>query len=134
MNAQPTLSRNAFGLLASLVVQYLLGMAINLYVTFPEFASDGQRWEFAWKQPVVAAHIVVAIGLLIGSLSLVIRAYHRREVAWKVPALVGFLAILMAGFAGSQFIPTQNDPYSYLMAACFIGAFAAYCWGLYRAK
>lgn len=134
MNTDSQLKPQASGMLGGLVIQYLLGMAINLYVKFPDSQTEGQLWEFSWKQPLVAAHIVLAILLFFGTLALAIRAQKMQSTAWKLPAWIGFLAVLLAGFSGSRFIPTQSDPYSYLMATCFLVAFGAYAWGLYRAK
>jgi len=134
MNTDTPLQRQAFGLLAALAVQYLLGMAINMYIQFPDSLSENQLWEFSRGQPLVVAHIILAFLLLFGSIALVVRAQKMQSAAWKLPAWLGFLAILASGFAGSRFIPTQSDPYSYLMAATFLLAFIAYCWGLYRAK
>jgi hypothetical protein len=134
MNAEPSIKRHAVGLLVGLALQYLLGMYINMYVQFPDTKDAGQLWEFAWKQPAIAAHIVLAILLFLGSIALAVRAQRLHITVWAGPGLIGFLAIFVAGFAGSRFIPTQGDPYSYLMAASFLVAFGAYCWGLYRAK
>ena len=134
MNTELQLKRQATGMLIGLAIQYFLGMAINMYIQFPDSATEGQLWEFAWKQPAVAAHIVLAILLFIGTVTLAIRAQKSQSFAWKVPAWIGFLAVLLAGFSGSRFIPTQSDPYSYLMAVCFLIAFFSYGWGLFRAK
>jgi len=134
MNTDSSLKRHALGLLVGLAVQYLLGMAINVYVQFPNNESAGQLWEFSWHQPLVAVHIVLAILLFTGSLALAIKAQKAKDTNMRLPAWIGFIAIFAAGFMGSRFIPTQQDPYSYGMAVCFLIAFAALCWGLYRAK
>jgi hypothetical protein len=118
-------------LLISLVIQYVLGMYVNLFVQFPENATAEQLWEFSWRQPSLATHIVLGILLFIGSFAFLIRVMRRRNLTWKKPALLGFLGILLAGLGGSSFIPTQSDAYSYLMSLAFIVAFFAYTWGLY---
>jgi len=121
-------------LIASLVVQYALGMYVNLFVPFPEAGTEGQLWEFAWSQPALATHIVLAILIFIGAVVLCIRAYLSRDSAWILPSFIGLLGVLIAGADGAQFIPTQSDLFSYLMALGFLIAALSYAWGLYRAK
>ena len=130
--AAANLKPHARAILVLLVVQYLLGMAANLFVAFPQGAHDGQLWEFAWKQLPIAAHIIVAIALLISALALLVRSIRAHDKNWKIASGVGFGTILLAGVAGSSFIPTQTAGYSYLMAVCFLIALFAYGWGLTR--
>lgn len=113
-----------------LVIQYLLGMATNLFVKFPEKVSVGQFWEFAWKQVPLALHILIGFALLIGSIVLVVRAFMKKDKRWIVASIIGAIAIFVAGFAGASFIPSQKDWYSYIMAISFIVALLSYFWGI----
>jgi hypothetical protein len=119
-------------LLVSLIVQYALGMYVNLFVEFPQNAAAGQLWEFSWRQPSLATHIIVGILLLFGSLVFFIRVVRRPSPAWKKPALLGLIGIVLAGLGGSTFIPTQSNAYSYLMSLAFLISFFGYTWGLQR--
>ena len=129
-----TLSKEATGLVYGLIVQFLLGMISNLFVAFPEEGGENQMWEFARTQLPVVLHILIGFGLLFGSISLLIHANKAKDVAWLLPARVGFAGILVAFLAGARFIPTQGDSYSLLMAIAFIVALVAYGAGLARSK
>lgn len=125
---------HVFGLMAALVVQYALGMYVNLFVAFPENATEGQLWEFAWAHWPVATHIVLAVLLLLGAIALCVRVARARIRPWIWPAFVALLALFVAGFSGGRFIPTQTDLYSYTMSLGFIVAFMSYAWGLYASR
>ncbi|HEV8666492.1 MAG TPA: hypothetical protein VN665_01415 [Candidatus Paceibacterota bacterium] len=121
---------NAMFLIGALVVQYALGMYVNLFVSFPENATDGQLWEFAWSQPPLAAHIILAILLLLGAIVALVRAVLYKNKGWIIANTVGLLAILAAGASGASFIPSQGDIYSYSMSLAFLAAMLAYALGL----
>jgi hypothetical protein len=120
-----------FILAGMLAVQYVLGMYVNLFVKFPDNSTQSQLWEFAWSQPALVAHILIAFALLFGSIALCIRAARHRPTVWIWPSLIGLLALVAAGLSGASFVPTQTDLYSYSMSIAFIIAFCAYAWGIY---
>jgi hypothetical protein len=128
--SDPALKKQAIGMVAGLTAQYILGMLSNLFVKFPESAHDGQLWEFAWSQISVAAHIIIGIVLLLGSITLMVRSLLLRNHTWSMISIIGFLAIVLAGVSGSMFITSQSDIYSFSMSVGFIVAFAAYFWGI----
>lgn len=133
MNTKNSLGILALVLMGALVLQYLLGMYVNLFVTFPENAAAGQLWEFAWGAPALAAHIVLAFLILIGAIAFFVRALRSRNRTWIWSALVALIAVLAAGYSGASFIPSQTDIYSYSMALWFIVALASLGWGAYAA-
>ena len=118
-------------LLISLIVQYALGMYVNLFVSFPEGVTGDQLWPFAWSQPALAAHMTLGILIFIGGIALCIRAARARDRVWIWSSLVGLLAVFAAVGSGGSFIPSQNDIFSYSMALFFIVAFIAYGWGVW---
>lgn len=120
--------------MGALVVQYALGMYVNLFVTFPDNATQTQSWEFARSQPALLAHIILAALILIGAIVLCIRSARYRSKSWIWASLIGLLAVLAAGASGAQFIPTQTDLYSYSMSLAFLIAFLSYGWGLYVSR
>jgi hypothetical protein len=130
----PTFKKQTTGLIIGLVLEYLLGMYVNMYVSFPESGSESQMWEFAKTQPVLMAHILVGALLLLNSLWLLFRAFKAKDLVWKKAAGFGALGILIASFGGESFIGSQNDLFSYLMASGFILALVSYFWGLYKTK
>lgn len=121
-------------ILGILILQYLLGMAANLFVQFPDTTSEKIQWKFAEGQWTVVTHMVLGFLLLIGSIVLLFRAIRRKDKNWIISGSIGLFAILVAVGAGAQFIPTQQDVYSYIMATAFLLAVLAYGWGIYKAK
>jgi SNF family Na+-dependent transporter len=121
-------------ILGILILQYLLGMAANLFVQFPDTKNEKKLWEFAGSQWTVVTHMILGFLLLIGGFVLLFRSIRRKDKNWIIAGGVGLFAILIAVGAGSEFIPTQQDVYSFLMAAAFILAILAYGWGIYKAK
>ena len=130
MNDRDPLVIQAAVLIGALVVQYALGMYVNLFVAFPDSATEGQLWEFAWSQKPLAAHIILAILILLGAIVLCIRAARSKNRRWIISSFVGLLAILAAGASGAIFIPSQTDAYSYVMSVMFLIAIFAYGWPL----
>jgi len=121
-------------ILGILILQYFLGMVANLFVQFPDTNNEKIQWQYAQGQWSVVTHMILGFLLLIGALVLLFRAVRRKEKNWIIAGSLGLFAILAAVGAGSEFIPTQQDIYSYIMAIAFILAVGAYGWGIYKAK
>ena len=138
MNSSPQALRslriNSIALIIMLILQYILGMIINMYVSFPDTKVAGQLWEFAWSQIPIAAHIILAILILIGAIVLCIRSARNKNRTWFRASGFGLLFVFIAGFSGAQFIATQNDALSFVMSLSFIFAIGSYVWGLYVTK
>ena len=118
----------------ALVIQYALGMYVNLFVSFPENANEGQLWEFAWSQTPLAAHIILAILILLGAIVALVRALLHKNRTWIIANSIGLVAVLAAGASGAIFIPSQTDLYSYSMSLAFLIAILAYAWGLFNSR
>jgi hypothetical protein len=69
-----SLRKQGIGMIAILTIQYLIGMASNIFVKFPNSSNQGLLWEFAWKQLPIAFHIIIGILLILGSIVLFIRS------------------------------------------------------------
>src|SRR6185437_10875878 len=110
-------------LLLGLAVQYLLGMYLNFYVSFPDGISGGSAWEFAWTHAAVAAHIILGFLLITGAIAFLVRTFMYHGDRLKAPALWGLIGISLAALGGSAFVPTQTDAFSYLMSLSFLLAF-----------
>lgn len=109
--------------LPSLIIQFLLGMCINLFVTIPivnGFSMAGFRPTYSGF-PVVMIHMF--LGMLIGLTSigiLVLSIFHGSSKILIASAAL-FLSVLMAGINGLFFLfYGQNNLNSYLMSTGFI--------------
>lgn len=132
--AQNGLRVYAIFMIGALVIQYALGMVTNLFVQFPETNQADQLWAAARSQFPTLAHIIVGTALLVGAIVLVVRAARQNSRPWIVSSAIGLAGILAAIFGGTQFVTTQIDAYSLVMALATIVAFLSYGWGLYASR
>ncbi len=112
------------GMLGVLAVQFLLGMAVNLYVHLPS-AGAGMA-EMMGSGPLVMTHMMLGMLLAAGALVAVAVAipYGRWAVGCAAVALGG---ILVAGLGGLLFLTDgQSNGASYLMAVGFLVAVGGY--------
>jgi hypothetical protein len=136
--------RNQFlGTLVFLIVQFLLGMAVNLFVTIPtnhpganppEYFSgvvQSVAWAILHGHILLILHaslglllVVNAIGLLLAS----IRA-RARDLIWVTS--LGLFGVLAAGFNGGSFLNYNQDFSSMIMATFFAWAVIAYAVGIF---
>lgn len=110
----------------ALAVQFLLGMYVTMYVSFPADASTQAAWESASGNVWVLLHIVVGLFILLGSVSYLVAVIRQKQKQLLGYAVVGLAAILAAVTGGERFISLQDDGYSMLMAIGFIGAVVTY--------
>lgn len=124
--------------LVLLAVQYLFGMAVNLFVTIPTShpgtnASDyfsgvgqGVSWAIAHGAGVLQLHATLGLLLLVAAVALLVMAIRARRRAWIVATSIGLLSILGAGFNGASFLNYNHDFSSMIMASLFLIAVSAY--------
>ncbi len=97
-----TLRGNCMGAAVLLIIEFGLGIAVNLYVTLP-----GHRAFLAtvFGSATLAAHAIVALLLLGAAATALVRAIRaRRAIVFSSAGLAGVLAAAVAGafFASSQ--------------------------------
>ncbi|MGH7666312.1 MAG: hypothetical protein ACRENY_09115 [Candidatus Dormibacteria bacterium] len=135
--------RLAMALILLCLVQYLLGMALNLFIAIPRHhpgAEGANYFGSAYRSDlwgigqggVLAVHI--ALGLLLGlaALRLVVAAFMRPSSAVRAVTLLGGLAVLGSGFNGASFLVYHEDLSSMLMAALLALALLCFSWTLFR--
>jgi hypothetical protein len=116
-----TLRGNCMGAAVLLIVQFGLGMGLNLYVTLPAGKSFFATVFSSW---VLAVHAIVALALLGAAISALVRAIRaRRAVAFTA---AGLAAILAAAGAGASFAGNQGSGASLTMALAT--AVALFCY------
>ncbi len=106
--------RSSLGVSAALLVQYALGLWVNLYVTVPArdqgggvLAAIGRA--LANGPAALAVHAGLGLFLLLGSIVLVVRAVVDRTGFFMVTSAVSLLAVLGAAGAGAAFVNSGQD-------------------------
>jgi hypothetical protein len=92
------------GLLSMLGLQFILGMILNLFIKLPKDSNSLTMTIKHGGGLVLVLHILVAIGLLIGSLILVARSYVVKSRPWIIASIVGALGVIAALTNGLAFI------------------------------
>jgi hypothetical protein len=123
------LRRTSVTMLVMLVIQYGLGIILNLYVEVP--ASDahaGILGEIATAPPVLTVHAVLGIALIGTGILLVAGAVGVRDRLLSVLATAGLTTLGGAFGAGEIFVRSGQDTASMAMAVltgmallCYIG-------------
>src|SRR5258708_26866395 len=106
-----TLRGTCMGSAVLLIIQFALGVVVNLYVDVPKNKSFLPA---VFSSAALAAHAIVALLLLGAAISALVRAIRlRRAIAFTS---IGLVAILMAAFAGSAFVGNGTNSASLTMA------------------
>jgi hypothetical protein len=112
---------NCMGAAVLLIVQFGLGIGVNLYVTLPAHKSF---FSTVFGSATLAVHAIVALALLGAAISALVRAIRaRRAVAFTA---VGLAAILAAAIFGASFVGSQGSGASLGMALAT--AVAIFCY------
>lgn len=136
------LRKQSIALLSMLALQFILGMILNLFVTIPNkhpgqfgnyFVRSGHS--FAWAITLgggvaLFLHVLVAIGLLAGSIAFVVRAAKAHNKRWIWISSIGLVGILAAFSNGLSFLDFNHNVNSFIMAMGYIVATIAYSTGI----
>jgi hypothetical protein len=133
------LRRRTTATLILLVVEFLVGMATNLFVSIPTHhpgAGSGPYLSgalasvlssFTSGLPLLVVHVVIGVLLLASGVELVVHAVRSHRGAAPVwLASGGLFGILFAGFNGASFLKYNLDISSMLMSVGFAIAVAGY--------
>ena len=113
--------RMSLGMAVALLVQYALGMVVNLYVTLPArdqggglLAAVGRA--FANGPAAVAIHAGLGLLLILGGINLVVRSAlsRHRPLIWL--SAISLLSILGAALNGAAFVNSGSNGPSLGMA------------------
>jgi len=119
-------------ILIVLIVQFALGMGVNLYVTLPAAGHPGHASWFG-NGTLLALHAALGMFLILAAIFVLVRSIMARDAAIIVTSAAGLVAILLA-FFGSGFTDKLTDGYSIGMALAFAVALACYAIGLFAAS
>lgn len=126
-----------------LLVQYVLGLVTNLFVTLPgHHPGAGAPDYFSGLVPSVAwvitqasiwtaVHASLGLALIVGGVVLAVVAVRLRMPAYAATAIVGVIAIVGAAFNGASFVIYGHDFSSMIMGGVWAVALACYAAGLY---
>jgi hypothetical protein len=118
-----------------LLIQYGLGMGVNLYVTLPAAGSGGRDIGKAFTSgPALAVHAVRGLLLVLMALSMIVRAVIARHRASIVTSVVGLVFIGAAAGDGVSFVHNSTNGASFGMALATGLAMLSYAIGLFLAR
>lgn len=112
---------NCMGAAVLLIIQFGLGMSVNLYVTVPSHKSFAST---VFGSVTLAAHAAVAIVLLGAAVGALVRAIRARRAI--VLTASGLAAIVAAAISGAVFAGSQSAGASLAMALATAAAMFCY--------
>jgi hypothetical protein len=118
---QDGVRKTSLGLSIALLVQYALGMWVNLYITVPKRDQGGGVPAAVGRAlssgpAALALHAGIGLVIVIGSVALVARAIQARHRMTIVTSLISLLAVAGAAGSGATFVNTGSDGASLGMA------------------
>ena len=116
-----TLRGNCMGAAVLLIIQFAIGVGVNLYVDVPKNKSFLPA---VFSSAGLAAHAIVALLLLGAAISALVRAIRMRKAI--IVTSLGIAAILVAAFAGSAFVGNGSNGASLTMALATAVAMFSY--------
>ena len=126
-----------------LLVQFLLGMAVNLFVEIPRnhpganppeyFSGVAQSvaWAIVHGPVLLILHALLGLLLAIAAIVVFVQSVRSGPRSFAIANGVGGFAILVAGLNGGSFLNYNEDFSSMIMAAFFAVAIGAYAAALY---
>ena len=131
------------GYVVALLAQFILGMALNLFVSVPKNHPGANPPEYfggvvrsvTWaisEGPSIWLQVHAAFGLVLvaGALGMLARAISFGRRRLTIAVAVGAIGVLAAGFNGGSFLNYHQDFSSMLMASGFALAVASYAFAL----
>jgi hypothetical protein len=107
----------SMGAAVMVVIQFGLGVGVNLYTTLPAAGSGGRSFGDAFSSgAVLALHAAFGLLLIVTALSLLVRAIAARHRPVIVTSAIGLLAIIAAAGSGASFVNNSANGASLGMA------------------
>jgi hypothetical protein len=128
-----------------LLIQYLLGMAVNLFVVLPARhpgagardyfagAASGLAWVIPHGPAWAAAHAAFGLALVLAALAGIAAARGQGSRMATATSVLGALAIVGAAFNGVSFLNYEHAFSSMIMAGLWALALACYLTGMFLA-
>lgn len=129
---QLALRGNTFGVLAMLIVQFAIGVVVNLYATIP--AKDkgsgivGAIGRALANGPAsLAVHAGLGLLIVLAAVALVVRSVIARHTVSIALSVIGLAAIASAALNGARFV-ADGGPASASLAMALSTAVAMLCY------
>jgi hypothetical protein len=123
---------NTFGVLAMLIVQFAIGVVVNLYATIPArdkgsgiFGAIGRA--LTNGPGSLATHAGLGVLIVLAAVALVVRSIVARHTASIVLSVLGLAAITSAALNGARFV-ADGGPASASLAMALSTAVAMLCY------
>lgn len=112
-----------------LIIQFGIGMAVNLYVKVPKSDHGAGIGHALTAGPYgITVHIVVGLLLILSAIGLVVQSVMARHRLMMVTSIIALVAILGAAGTGSAFVSDSQAGASLGMAV--LSLVALFCYGL----
>jgi hypothetical protein len=112
----------SMGAMVMLILQYALGIGVNIYVT----VTKGGLSEAFKNGPLLALHTVLGVLLILAAIGLLVRAIIARHRAVIIVSAAGLVAIVAAAGSGVSFVSSGTAGASLGMALATAVAFLCY--------
>lgn len=128
--------------MTALILEFALGMGLNLFVNITRhhpgagasnyFSGSAQSvgWGLTQGPALLIIHVLLGLLLFVNAVFILVRSLRFDSAIW-LPAALGFIAVVAAGFNGASFLDYNQDVNSFLMSIGFAVASAAYVWMLF---
>jgi hypothetical protein len=127
--------RASLAVLALILVEYGIGMYINLYVTVPLADRDRGLGSALTSGPaVLSLHAVMGLLLGLGAVGVLAQAAMARHLGAITASVTGMMALALADAAGASFTSSGHPADSMAMAVLTGAALACYVATLYLAR
>jgi hypothetical protein len=126
------LRRGSLAVLVLLVVEYAIGMYVNLYVTVPGADHGGSLGRAIADGPAsLSLHAVLGLLLGLGALGVAAESILIRHWGLIALSVIGTLAMIFASVAGTGFTSTGDDSASMAMSVLAGVAMLCYATNIY---
>lgn len=107
--AAARIRRASLAVLVLLVVEYGIGMYVNLYVTVPKVDHGGSLGSAISNGPAtISIHAVLGLLLGLGALAVLVQSIMVRHWGLIALSVVGLLAMILASVMGTSFTRTGD--------------------------
>jgi hypothetical protein len=127
------LRRSALVTLVMLIVQFGLGIGVNLYVSLPAGSSRSAGQAFS-NGAGLALHVVLGLLLVVSAIGLLVQAIMARHWPVTVAAALGLVGLVVAAGQGFSFVHDSTNAASMGMATAGCVALLCYAAVLYLVR